>query len=132
MIDPVEEGKINIPTKTSDAQYNYIYNGWEEDFSNIVSPLVVNAVFTNELRDYPVYFYNGNIRLQESRVYYGARASYNGDESAIKKYIGGEPSDYYEFAQWSPSISEPITGYTEFHAQFVFDGYIDDTWENII
>lgn len=131
-IDPVAQGIIEIPTKASDAQYNYVYNGWQEDFSNITAPLTVNAIFTNELRDYPVYFYNGNILLQETREYYGTYATYNGDEALIKKYVGGEPSEYYEFAQWSPSISEPITGYTVFQAEFVFDGYIDDTWEEII
>jgi hypothetical protein len=130
-IDPVENGLINIPTKTSDVQFNYVYSHWTEDFSVITAPLDVHAEFTNFLRDYPVYFYNGAECIQETRESYGTFASYHGDESQIKKKIGGEESDYYEFAYWSPSISEPITGPTTFHAEFVFDGYIEDSWAEI-
>lgn len=130
-IDPAENGMINIPTKTSDVQYNYVYSKWTEDFSAIDGPLDVHAEFTSFLRDYPVYFYNGSECIQETREYYGTYAEYYGDESQIKKKIGGEESEYYEFAYWSPSISEPITGTTYFYAQYVFDGYIEDSWSEI-
>ena len=129
--DPVETGIIAIPQKDSDVQFNYVYSNWAEDFSVITGPLTVHAEFTNFLRDYPVYFYNGAECIQETREYYGTYASYHGDETAIKKKIGGEESDYYEFAYWSPSISEPIVGPTKFYAEFVFDGYIDDSWSEI-
>ena len=129
--DPVAEGKIQIPEKESTAQYSYVYSAWEQDFSNITAPLDVYAVYTSFLRDYPVYFYNGNAQLQYSRVYYGTHARFEGDEANIKKIVGGEVSDYYEFAKWSPNISEPITGPTTFYAEFVFDGYINDSWETI-
>jgi len=131
-IDPVENGLINIPVKSSDVQYNYVYAHWNETFTEIVSPMNVTPYFTAFLRDYPVYFYNGDEKLQESRVYYGNFAVYEGEESEIKKKIGGVPSDYYEFASWSPSLSEPVTGTTYFYAQYVFDGYIEDSWETII
>jgi hypothetical protein len=57
--DPVETGIITIPQKDSDVQFNYVYSNWTEDFSVITGPLAVHAEFTNFLRDYPVYFYNG-------------------------------------------------------------------------
>ena len=47
-------------------------------------------------------------------------------EEDIKKKVGGEPSDYYEFASWSPSLDEPIKTTTFFYAQYVFNGYIED------
>ena len=131
-IDPVGSGEIQIPTKTSDAQFNYVYSNWNEDFSSVVESMDIHAEFTNYLRDYPVYFYNGTECIQESREYYGTFAKYNGDETLIKKKIGGVESDYYEFAYWSPSISEPIVGPTYFYAQYVFDGYIEDSWTDII
>ena len=131
-IDPVGSGEIQIPTKASDAQYNYVYSNWKEDFSMIVEPIDVHAEFTNYLRDYPVYFFNDSECIQESREYYGTFAHYNGDETQIKKKIGGVESEYYEFAYWSPSISEPITGPTYFYAQYVFDGFIEDSWTDII
>ena len=130
-VDPVEQGLTTIPTKTSDVQYNYVYSNWAEDFSVINAPLGVHAEFTNFLRDYPVYFYNGPECIQETREYYGTFAQYHGDETLIKKKIGGEESPYYEFAYWSPSISEPIVGATRFDAQFVFDGFIKDSWTEI-
>ena len=130
-IDPSENGLISIPTKTSDVQFNYVYSHWTEDFSVINGPLDVHAEFTSFLRDYPVYFYNGGECIQETREYYGSFASYHGDETLIKKKIGDEISDYYEFAYWSPSISEPIVGPTKFYAEFVFDGYIEDSWTEI-
>lgn len=131
-IDPVGSGEIQIPTKTSNAQYNYVYSHWREDFSNITEPIDIHAEFTNYLRDYPVYFFNDSECIQESREYYGTFAQYNGDETQIKKKIGGVESEYYEFAYWSPSISEPITGPTYFYAQYVFDGFIEDSWTDII
>ena len=131
-IDPVGSGEIQIPTKTSDAQYNYVYSNWKEDFSMIVEPIDIHAEFTNYLRDYPVYFFNDSECIQETREYYGTFAQYNGDETQIKKKIGGVESEYYEFAYWSPSISEPIVGPTYFYAQYVFDGYIEDSWPEII
>lgn len=57
--------------------------------------------------------------------------------------MGGEPSDYYEFAYWrrSPAtiegiekeltLSDPIYGTTYFYAEYVFDGYIEDDWTAI-
>jgi hypothetical protein len=91
----------------------------------------IYSIYSETLRDYPVYFYNGEAQLQYSRVYYGTYAEYEGDETMIKKIIGGEPSNYYEFAKWVPSLSEPITGPMTFKAEFNFDGYIDEEWSTI-
>ena len=46
--------------------------------------------------------------------------------------IGGEASPYYEFIGWDPDPTQPILGDTNFYAQFAFDGYIEDSWEEII
>lgn len=130
-IDPVGSGEIGVPNKTSDVQYHYVYSHWAENFDKVEAPMDIHAEFTNYLRDYPVYFYNDSECIQETREYYGTYAQYNGDETLIKKKIGGVESDYYEFAYWSPSISEPIVGPTYFYAQYVFDGYIEDSWSEI-
>ena len=146
-IDPFATNEIKMPHKTESVQFTYIYNSWDKDFSQVLGPMQVYAVFISELRDYPVYFYNGTVLMQETREYYGTTASYNQDESTIKKLVGGEPSDYYEFAYWrrSPSsmldesgnpveltLSDPIYGVTYFYAEYVFDGYIEDDWSAII
>ena len=147
--DPFMSGLIKeTPKKDSDAQYEYIYKEWDRDFNVINEPTKVYATFTNTLRTYWVYFYNGDQKIQETEEFYGTNATYYGDESQVKKIIGGEPSNYYEFAYWrrSPSVitdaegnvtedatySDPIYGTTYFYAEYVFDGYIEDDWSTII
>ena len=134
-VDPILKG-ITVPSKESDAQYHYYYDHWIQDITNIIGPIDIYPFFGSILRDYPVYFYNDDVCVQESRIFYGDYASYNGDESSLKKIVGGFESDYYEFAHWASSdgnsgISEPITGTTYFYAQYVFDGYIEDSWQTI-
>jgi hypothetical protein len=42
--------------------------------------------------------------LQESLEYYGTYAEYRGDTSEIKRVLGGQPSNYFEFAYWAPNF----------------------------
>ena len=131
--DPVAAGFASAPKKESTPEYNYFFNGWDLDFTNIDGTnLVFYPVFREELRSYPVYFYNDDIKIQESQVFYGDVAIFTGDTTQIFKMIGGEPSSYYEFTGWNPDPSQPITGITRYDAQFAFDGYIEDDWETII
>lgn len=52
--DPVENGKIEIPTKEGTNDLHYLFTGWDGSLSNITMPRTVNAVFSNV---YPVRFY---------------------------------------------------------------------------
>ena len=134
-VDPIVEGLIvGLPSKSSDAQFNYVYAQWDKEFTNITSPLDVYAEFSSFLRDYEVRYYNGDVLLDTRREYYGTTSIYGKDESVIKKIIGGEESPYYEFAYWALANGEsgnPIIRDTDFYAQFVFDGYIEDDWNTI-
>lgn len=129
--EPVGADLIDTPTKVSTEQYNFEFDGWDEDYSNITGPLTLMPVFKEILRDYPVYFYSDTQKLQESRVYYGHTVTFTGDTSSIKKIINGVESPYYEFTGWSPNPDIPITGVTYYWAQFAFDGYIEDDWDLI-
>lgn len=129
--EPVSSGLIDVPTKVSTEQFNYEFNGWNEDFSEVSGPMVLSPIFKEILRDYPVYFYNDTVKLQESRVSYGYVATFTGDTTSIKKTINGQESPYYEFTGWSPNPDIPITGVTYYWAQFAFDGYIEDDWDLI-
>lgn len=131
-IDPVEEKLISKPTKDSTEKFVYTYKNWDKDFTNITSPLILYPVFTAELRKYWVYFMNGAIKLYEEQVPYGQLANYPLDTNDIKKLVAGEESPYYEFATWSRDTELPITGTTFIYAEFVFNGYIEDSWEQII
>ena len=130
-IDPVKNGAAP-PKKPSSDQYDYFFSGWDKDFTNIDGTnLVFYPVFREELRSYLVTFLNDEEILQESKVFYGDTAIFTGDTESIKKKIGGEPSPYYEFIGWDRDPAEPIIGITYFYAQFAFDGYIEDSWEEI-
>lgn len=130
--EPVSSKLIMTPSKPSSAQYDYVWNGWDRDYTEILAPMDFYPTFESILRKYLVRFFNDSILLHEDQVYYGDKANYPGNVNEIKKYIGGEVSDYYEFASWSPSPDEPIHGAVDFKAQFLFDGYIEDSWEQII
>ena len=131
--EPVNAGYMTVPRKESTPSHSYKFVGWHPDYSYIDGSVYdFYPIFEAELRSYPVYFYNDTIKLQEGRVYYGDTAVFTGNDSEIYKYIDGEASPYYEFTGWSPDPSEPIVGPTTFYAQFAFDGYIEDSWEEII
>ena len=131
--DPVAKGLAAAPKKESTQEYDYYFSGWDLDFTKIDGTnLVFYPVFREELRSYWVRFYNDETKIQESRVFYGDVPIFTGDIDSIYKYVGGEASPYYEFVGWNPDPTQPILGDTNFYAQFSFDGYIEDNWEEII
>lgn len=130
--EPVENKLIMVPTKPSSDQYDYVWNGWDRSYLEVLAPMDLYPTFESILRSYPVRFLNDGVLLYETRVFYGDKATYPGNVNEIRKYIGGEPSDYYEFAGWSPSPDQPVLRAVDFLAQFAFDGYIEDSWEQII
>ena len=71
---------------------------------------------------------------EEKRV---PNVSYNGStvSACPNTFIVSSRIDwapYYEFATWSRNTELPITGTTFIYAEFVFNGYIEDSWEQII
>jgi hypothetical protein len=135
-IDPVATHQANAPKKESTIDYDYIFDGWDKDFTVIDGTnLIFLPVFRKELRSYWVRFYNDEAKIQESKVFYGDEPVFTGDMEAIYKMIGGEASPYYDFIDFRTATGEPIgpiTGNTDYYAQFAFDGYIEDSWEEII
>lgn len=63
-----------IPTKTSTAQYNYVWNGWDRQLTGITSDCVINATFDNILRSYTIRFIDGNTNdvISTQEVPYGS------------------------------------------------------------
>ena len=99
--DPVEQGKIDEPTRESTAQYNYAYSGWSLTAGGAASASALNVVtgdrtvyaaFVANVRYYTVRFYDGATLMKEEQVAYGSKAT--------------EPStgkDGYNFIGWTPS-----------------------------
>lgn len=130
-VEPVSGGLVNAPVKESTAQYDYEFAGWDRSFIKVEEPLVLKPLFNPILRSYKVFFMNDSKLIEEHTVFYGSTAIFTGDTTKIKKIIGGEESIYYEFTGWDPNPDEPITGNTWYYAQFLFDGYIADSWATI-
>ena len=134
--DPIERGLVAIPTRKSSDKYDYYYSHWTPSLENIQQPTKCYPVFEEKLRTYWVYFTDegrstGQI-YGSCEVYYGGKPVFPGNVEDIKKYINGEPSDYYEFVGWSDEINQEVTGLTYIVAQFVFSGYLEESWETII
>lgn len=128
-VDPITNGTISTPTKTSTAQYSYTFAGWSKEIggsvaatalSSVTADRYVYAVFTATVRTYTVTFYNGSTLLQTvNNVPYGGSASYTGS-TPVK--TGVDTPEDYEFTGWSPSPSN-ITGATSCYAQYKYTGY---------
>lgn len=111
------------PTKTADAQYTYTFAGWSKENDNTVDSDARTAVtadrnvyacFTQTLRTYTVYFYNGTSLISGATVYnvpYGGSATYTGSTPVSTV----DPSE--AFIGWSPQPTN-ITGDTSCYAQF--------------
>ena len=130
-VEPVSAGLVAAPKKTSTAQYDYEFSGWNRSFVKVGSPIVLDPQFESILRSYKVFFMNDSEKIEEHVIFYGSTATFTGDTTKIKKKIGGQDSLYYEFTGWSPNPDEPIVGNTWYYAQFLFDGYITDDWSTI-
>lgn len=122
-VETVSDGKNAqgfTPTKASTAQYNYTFMGWSTTkgsttaetgvLSDITADKSLYAVFSQSLRTFTVYFYNGSTLLQTAEnVQYGGTATYTGEAPT---------KDGFTFSGWQPS-NVNITADTSCYAQFV-------------
>lgn len=118
--DPVSDGDINTPTKSSTAQYNYTFSGWSltaggtastSALANINADRTVYAAFTASVRSYTVTFKNDDgSTLHTESVQYGGNATYSTTP------VSSQGADY-EFKGWSPSPTN-ITGDLTCTAQY--------------
>jgi hypothetical protein len=110
------------PTKTSTAQYDYTFAGWDGDFKTEMTTIrEFHATYSSTVRKYNVYFYNEDELLQvKENISYGSSTSYTG-KTPVK--LGVEDPDEYVFKGWMP-LPEGITGETYCYALFKFTGYL--------
>lgn len=124
-VDPIKRvgNQIEEPTKKETAQYYFNFSKWEGDYTNVTGPRVIQAIYTNILRYYNVYFCNmtkDNVLHTVEHVPYGGNASYAG-ATPIK--LGVDDPDDYKFTGWSP-LSENIQGDTYCFALFRYKAYL--------
>lgn len=130
-VDPIEKG-METPVKESTEESDFVFSGWDKIFTNVQANLQVYPVFTSKTKEHKVYFLNDTVILEEKMVPHGSYASYDGDTSLIKKVIDGVEQSGYEFIGWNPSPDEPITEETYFYAQFLFNDYLTESWDDIL
>ena len=108
------------PAKASTVQYNYTFIGWSTTkgsttaetgvLNDITADKSLYAVFSQSLRTFTVYFYNGSTLLQTAEnVKYGGTATYTGEAPT---------KDGFTFSGWQPS-NVNVTADTSCYAQFV-------------
>ena len=99
--DPIEQGKIETPTKASTVQYSYTHNGWSltkggtansSALKNITAEKTVYASFAENVIYYTANFYDGDTLKKTEQVAYGSQAT---PPDIIK--------DGYVFVEWTPS-----------------------------
>ncbi len=105
------------PTKAADAQYTYVFDGWNTSNTNTAegSPAYTNATlpvangdtsyyahYNKITNQYTVTFKNDDgTTLQSGKLYYGDTPVYSG--TPVKE---STPQYSYVFAGWTPEISE--------------------------
>ena len=126
--DPIPN-HIAEPTKAQTVSHTYTYVGWDKDISNIVEPLVVNAVFHEALRQYEITFRNEGEEepLEVKMVDYGTYPVYTG-AAPVKQGVT-YPQDY-AFIGWTPSI-DGVKGDTTYTAKFADSDHILDNWKAV-
>ena len=99
-------------TRPEDEGYTYVFSGWDMDFTNVIAPLRVTAVYKATPKMYTVTFknYNGTV-LKTQQVAYGTAATPPADPVRTD----------YIFTGWDGDINY-ITGDTTFTAQYTDNG----------
>lgn len=112
------------PERTSTAQYSYSFVGWSTSpeqtaatsgaTTSVSADRNVYAAYSQAIRSYTVYFYNGSTLAQtKQNINYGSSASWSGADPV---YSGSDPGEW-TFTGWSPEPTN-ITGDTSCYAQY--------------
>ena len=114
--DPVTAGYISTPTRESDAQYNYIFSGWDDIESVVLNARTITATYDTETRKYTVTWYSrAGLSLGSKQAYYGDEVVYEGETptntSEESSYV------YNLFAGWDKSTGF-ITGDVDVYAKW--------------
>lgn len=94
------------PTKTSTAQYDYIFKGWDQDFSTITRNMKIVAQYDKVLRTYEITYLDENGHEVDSKILeYGSSVNQNIDPPQKKGNLFVE----YEFVRWGEP-NQTVTG----------------------
>ena len=115
------------PTKAQDAQYNYIFDGWTPEVSEVNENVEYTAKFKEETRKYTVTWknYDGTV-LKEEEFLYGTTPTYIGTTPTKESTV----EHTYTFDNWSPAVVT-LTENTTYTASFKEEKRkYNVTWKN--
>ena len=115
------------PTKAQDAQYNYIFDGWTPEVSEVNENVEYTAKFKEETRKYTVTWknYDGTV-LKEEEFLYGITPIYTGTTPTKENTV----EHTYTFDNWSPAVVT-LTENTTYTASFKEEKRkYNVTWKN--
>jgi hypothetical protein len=91
------ENPIPVPTKSSTIKYQYTYEKWDTELTNIVSDRVITAVYTESLREYSAQYVSKGVVVQPAesgKGHYGDNIVYTGNTPT---YTAEEPYVFHLF-----------------------------------
>ena len=92
-------------TKTSTAEWNYTFTGWDKTPVAVTEDATYKAIFSAEKRKYTITWKNGDATIEiDSNVPYGTTPSF--DSATPAKAATAQYT--YTFSGWSPSVSSVI------------------------
>jgi len=114
------------PTRPETLEYRYSFDGW----SPTVVPVTTDAEYTAQFTTTSLFTviwrnWNGTVLETDVSVPEGTTPTYNGSTPTR----ADTESFTYEFSGWSPAVG-PISGYTEYTAQFTATAMYLVTWLN--
>lgn len=124
--DPLTTGDVEKQTKEMTVQYTYEHTGWSrteggapdpDALANITEDTVLYAAFTESIRYYTVWFYDGTTLVDTVSAPYGGTA----ETTYVKKGYK---------ATWEPS-NENITGDTVCYGQFDEFTFASASWADV-
>ena len=108
----------STPTEPSTAQYDYAFNGWNDEIAPVTGAATYYAMFTGVLRSYDITWanYDGTV-LCVTNVPYGETPAYNGATPTKP----ATDTTRFTFSGWTQTVV-PVTGATTYTAKF--DEYV--------
>lgn len=101
-------------TKTSTAEWNYTFTGWDKTPVAVTEDATYKATFSAEKREYTITWKNGDATIEiDSNVPYGTTPSF--DSATPAKAATAQYT--YTFSGWDPAIV-PVAGDATYTAQF--------------